>query len=382
MKTIIADNIKNLRSPLTFEDVQFANDFLQTPTGVRHTIINGVPIMVKHPTEINMIAPPAEKISQNVPEYKVFMDLPKDAKILHLGSGNVLCKDPRVISFDILPCENVDIVGEAENLPFKDNVFDLIDSCAVFEHVHNPLTAIKEVKRVLKPNGILRIDNSFMQSYHGFPSHYFNMTCQANETYLVDDFELIQSAVPESGTPVQTVTMLLQRFFENVSKETMDKVNNMKVAEFMNLLQSDLTSNNVLMRDFSDYSKRAMAATHIVMAKKPVNYEGQLEQLKADGNRFGKWEIAKREYYAQRTAVQMRHHEIFFYLRLTKEQGTAKANRVNAAKLPEDLYTILKRCECQNFFDSLALDSSIKKLKKEENELRIIRDAVIAIYCS
>lgn len=382
MKTVILNNLDILRSPLTFEEIKLKNNFLETPTGVRHSIINQVPILVRHPTDINLTAPPSEKISQNVPEYNVFMDLPKDARILHLGSGNVLCKDPRVISFDILPCENVDIVGEAENLPFKDNVFDLIDSCAVFEHVHNPLTAIKEAKRVLKPNGILRIDNSFMQSYHGFPSHYFNMTCQANETYLVDDFELIQSAVPESGTPVQTVTMLLQRFFENVNKETMDKVNHMKVFEFMDLLKSDLTSNSILMKNFSDYSKKAMAATHVIMAKKPVNYEKQFEELKKDTNQFGKWEIAKREYYTQRTAIELRYHEIFFYIRLSSEQGEAKRNKVNMIRRPVDLGTILKKGECANFFSETTLTNAIENLKKQEINLRTIRDTVIGVYCS
>lgn len=45
---------------------------------------------------------------------------------------------------------------EKENLPFNNAVFDLILFNEVFEHLHiNPLKALSEIKRILKPNGIL-----------------------------------------------------------------------------------------------------------------------------------------------------------------------------------------------------------------------------------
>ena len=85
---------------------------------------------------------------------------------------------------DFLPCPNVDIVCEAESLPFRSASIDLVESGAVFEHLHDPWAATAEVKRVLKPGGIFLIDTAFMQGYHGFPGHYNNMTPQAVETHL------------------------------------------------------------------------------------------------------------------------------------------------------------------------------------------------------
>lgn len=41
----------------------------------------------------------------------------------------------------------------AENLSFEDDLFDLIVSCDVFEHVNNYKRCFKEAERVLKPNG-------------------------------------------------------------------------------------------------------------------------------------------------------------------------------------------------------------------------------------
>jgi ubiquinone/menaquinone biosynthesis C-methylase UbiE len=49
------------------------------------------------------------------------------------------------------------IQGNAENLPFEDDTFDIVYSSHVLEHVTNEDEALREMKRVLKPNGILII---------------------------------------------------------------------------------------------------------------------------------------------------------------------------------------------------------------------------------
>lgn len=45
--------------------------------------------------------------------------------------------------------------GDAENLPFKDNTFDVVTCQTVLIHLKNPLKALSEMKRVLKKGGIL-----------------------------------------------------------------------------------------------------------------------------------------------------------------------------------------------------------------------------------
>jgi len=50
---------------------------------------------------------------------------------------------------------NIDFqVGFAEKLPFNNNIFDLVIFYETIEHVENPLIALKEIKRVLKKEGI------------------------------------------------------------------------------------------------------------------------------------------------------------------------------------------------------------------------------------
>jgi len=52
------------------------------------------------------------------------------------------------------------INGNAEELPFEDDFFDIVISSNAFDHYDNPEKALSEIRRVLKPNGyfILTLD--------------------------------------------------------------------------------------------------------------------------------------------------------------------------------------------------------------------------------
>ena len=47
----------------------------------------------------------------------------------------------------------VDVIAYGENLPFKDEEFDYVISSHVIEHIFDPIAAIKEWLRVIKPGG-------------------------------------------------------------------------------------------------------------------------------------------------------------------------------------------------------------------------------------
>ena len=54
--------------------------------------------------------------------------------------------------------------GNALQLPYEDNQFDLVVSTSTFNHYTQPLDILTEVARVLKPNGLLMICDTYLNA--------------------------------------------------------------------------------------------------------------------------------------------------------------------------------------------------------------------------
>lgn len=65
-----------------------------------------------------------------------------------------------------------DIVGDAHNLPFKDEELDGVISISVLEHLHNPIQAVSEMRRVLQRGGKALIYVPFLFPYHAKEGTY------------------------------------------------------------------------------------------------------------------------------------------------------------------------------------------------------------------
>lgn len=66
-------------------------------------------------------------------------------------------------------------LGDGAKLPYPDSVFDLVISSDVLEHIENDVTAVAEIKRVLKPGGVLIATVPAHQklfSYHDVALHH------------------------------------------------------------------------------------------------------------------------------------------------------------------------------------------------------------------
>lgn len=127
-------------------------------------------------------------------------NISKDKIAINLGSGNSKIFES-VINVDIFDYENVDIVCDIENLPFKDKSIDIVINIAVLEHVKNPEKVVKEIFRVLKENGFIYTGFPFIQGFHASPYDYNRVTFEGIK-YLHKDFEKISIAPfggPTSG---------------------------------------------------------------------------------------------------------------------------------------------------------------------------------------
>jgi len=66
-----------------------------------------------------------------------------------------------------------DVVGSATNIPLEDSSFDTVVSTEVLEHVPDPLKALREMYRVLKPGGYLILSTPMYWPRHEVPYDYF-----------------------------------------------------------------------------------------------------------------------------------------------------------------------------------------------------------------
>jgi SAM-dependent methyltransferase len=98
--------------------------------------------------------------------------------VLDFGAGKRDTYFANVVNLEIVPYDSTDVISVGEVLPFRDGVFDAVHCNAVLEHVKDPFACAREIMRVLKPGGDLMCCVPFLQYYHGYPHHYFNMTHQ------------------------------------------------------------------------------------------------------------------------------------------------------------------------------------------------------------
>src|SRR5882672_8203040 len=61
----------------------------------------------------------------------------------------------RYFAVDVLKTPLVDAVSKGQELPFRDDTFDLVLATGVFEYFPEPKVAAEQIRRVLKPGGCL-----------------------------------------------------------------------------------------------------------------------------------------------------------------------------------------------------------------------------------
>jgi SAM-dependent methyltransferase len=78
-------------------------------------------------------------------------------RVLDVGGGTAHVKSarPDVLSVDILRFPGIDVVADAQRMPFQDNSFSGVVMLDVLHHIERPLEFLQEAARILKPGGRL-----------------------------------------------------------------------------------------------------------------------------------------------------------------------------------------------------------------------------------
>lgn len=104
----------------------------------------------------------------------------------------LLGKPSSYIGVDVLSGKYVDMIVPAEKLvkKFGENAFDVVISTEMLEHVFDWKIVIDNLKKILKPNGLIIITTrSFGFPYHGYPFDYWRYEVEDMKR-IFSDFEI------------------------------------------------------------------------------------------------------------------------------------------------------------------------------------------------
>lgn len=87
-----------------------------------------------------------------------------------------LFPDTDYVGLDIQPGPNVDVVGDIHRLGLPDDSVGAVICVEVLEHVHDPLRAVEEIHRVLRPGGIGVFTSVMFMPIHAHPWDFWRFT--------------------------------------------------------------------------------------------------------------------------------------------------------------------------------------------------------------
>ncbi|MDQ3047279.1 MAG: methyltransferase domain-containing protein [Bacteroidota bacterium] len=94
----------------------------------------------------------------------------------------------------------LDIVSDITSIPEPAGSFDAIMCTEVFEHIPDPISAIREFSRLLKPGGLLLITAPFCSMTHFAPYHFYSgFNRYFYEKHLSDQGFMIKELSPNGN---------------------------------------------------------------------------------------------------------------------------------------------------------------------------------------
>lgn len=119
--------------------------------------------------------------------------LADSASVLDVGSGERRLQ-PEILNLDIVASPSVDVVADAHQLPFPNDVFDAVILQSVMEHVLEPETLLTECCRVLRPGGQIWVEAPFHYPIHD-SSDYYRWTLTGLRYVVSKQFDVTRSGV-------------------------------------------------------------------------------------------------------------------------------------------------------------------------------------------
>jgi SAM-dependent methyltransferase len=211
---------------------------------------------------------PEKQIDLLVYEAKKILSKKRNLKVLDIGGGfrdrRVFLKTlGSVIVLDRKKGPTIDIVGNAQNLPFTDNSFDVVALFMVLEHLEDPKVALGEIARVLKPKGVLLLTTVQYWHNHDCPKDYFRYTDDGLR-YLCSKSGLKIRKIWSQGGPFLVIFHAIELNLSELPRKLV-----LLAAPIFNWLDSKLFNH-------SDKRKFSDSVGWSLVAQKAVNKNGSL----------------------------------------------------------------------------------------------------------
>lgn len=116
---------------------------------------------------------------------------PESHRVLDLGCG--ARRLPGVTRCDLM-LDPPGIRADASKLPFSSGAFDCVIITAVLEHVPYPQRVVREIHRILRPDGVVYVEVPFLEGFHADPDDYQRFTFRGLEI-LLRRFEVLEREV-------------------------------------------------------------------------------------------------------------------------------------------------------------------------------------------
>jgi len=134
-----------------------------------------------------MLMPPAPLVAD--PD-EMRIDAPLGRWNLYIGGAG--SRVDGYVNVDLFPLTGVDVVANAEQLPFRDGSFSRIECDAVLEHVENPDRVMSEIERTLAAGGFAHVVTPFCHPFHEYPRDFRRFTIDGLRQIAGDKLEVVK----------------------------------------------------------------------------------------------------------------------------------------------------------------------------------------------
>jgi SAM-dependent methyltransferase len=189
-----------------------------------------------------------------------------DGLILDCGAGRRAVYFDNVVNFEIAPYDTTDVRGVGEELPFREASFDAVVSIAVLEHVKDPFRCAREIARVLKPGGELICAVPFLQPYHGYPHHYYNMTHQGLRNLFDATLKIDRIEVYDHVLPIWALAWIAQSWADGLAGAAREEFLDLRLRDLLQPPKSFLPRSFV--RELSHEKNLELACACVLFARK------------------------------------------------------------------------------------------------------------------